>query len=208
MKNLLLIAFVFATVVSASQTKKAKPVVQDSVTTSSETLQLEDAETEIAQREFKIYTKRSKDKNRRLQLCINLVSGDSVLNYRINDSLLRDPEKYKVLFEKTVADTMYFLIYAAAFTKDLNKPECAGGREVKLYFIKWNTANNKATHKQKYIESCQKTITQLSDEPIDQWNGESELYVRYHRALNFYELRFDPKNFQAGIISKNDIEDN
>lgn len=157
-------------------------------------------------KEFAVYTKRYKTKQPALRLCINLVGGDSTLNYCMVDSLLRDPEKYKILFQKKDADSTFALIYVSAFTKDPERPECVAGRETKLYFIRWNPKTNKAIVKQRYIESCYRTITRMSSENLMEYDGNSPLNLSYNKGASFIDLTFDPANYKAGIISNKEGE--
>jgi len=212
MNRLILIAFVFIAAVFQAQTKKpvapTSTTLQDTAVVTEDSLQMEEVDPYLMRHEFIVYSKRAKAKKNRWQLCLNLLNGDSVYNRCINDSLLRDPEKYQVLFQQENSDTAYFLVYVAAFTKDPNRPECMGGKEIKIFFIKWNTQTNKSTLKQKYIQSCQKGITQMSPEPVDKWDGQSELVVKFHRGAKFYDFRFDPKNYQLGMQGGADSEGN
>jgi len=154
--------------------------------------------------EFIVYTKRSK--KQKTKLCINLVSQDSILNYCMSDSVLHDPEFYKILFEARDMDSTYSLVYVRAFTKDPDRQECYSGKEVKLYFVRWNTSTNKATVKSKYIESCRKGITTMSKDPIETWTPEQPLVINYNQGLDFIELRFDPSNYKVGMQSVKEIE--
>jgi len=155
-------------------------------------------------KEFAVYTKRYKIIKPALRLCINLVGGDSTLNYCMVDSLVRDPEKYKLLFQKKDADSTFALVYVSAFTKDPERPECVAGKETKLYFIRWNTKTNKAIVKQRYIESCYRTITRLSNENLMDYDGTTPLKLSYNKGSSFIDLTFDPTNYKAGIQSAKD----
>jgi hypothetical protein len=155
-------------------------------------------------KEFAVYTKRYKIIKPSLRLCINLVGGDSTLNYCMVDSLVRDPEKYKLLFQKKDADSTFALVYVSAFTKDPERPECVAGKETKLYFIRWNTKTNKAIVKQRYIESCYRTITRLSNENLMDYDGTTPLKLSYNKGSSFIDLTFDPANYKAGIQSAKD----
>jgi hypothetical protein len=152
-------------------------------------------------KEFAVYTKRYKITKPALRLCLNIVGGDSTLNYCMVDSLVRDPEKYKLLFQKKEADSTFALVYVSAFTKDPERPECVAGKETKLYFIRWNTKTNKAIVKQRYIESCYRTITRMSNENLMEYDGTSPLKLTYNRGSAFIDLTFDPANYKAGIQS-------
>ncbi len=205
--------FLFITLLLSSflqaQTKKPvqkqKPVeVQDTLATDSTKLVVEEPVTEYA---FSIKTKKPKTAKERMKLCLNLVSADSavVLNYCFNDSVLRDPEVSKILFQKTQGDSTYTLIYTAAFSKPKDKVECDAGKEVKLIFVRWSTTNNKAIVKQKLIESCMRGIINMTKEPIVKWDGSTLLTVNYYRGGNdFIDLKFDPQNFLLGMQSSKD----
>lgn len=194
---------------AGAQTKKPvqkKPVktVQDSVPPDT----LADAEeTTPIPREFMVYTKRPGKKEKRMKLCLNLVNGDSIFNYCMNDSVLRDPHVTKILFEKKNADSTYVLVYADAFSKPKEKPSCDAGHERKLFFVRLSNTTNKAIVKQKYIESCMKNVTKMSKDDITEWDGNSILTVSYYRGgINFMELKFDPQNYLLGMQSTNDLD--
>jgi len=159
---------------------------------------------EVKPTEFIVYTKRSK--KQKTKLCINLVSQDSILNYCVSDSVLHDPEFYKILFEAKDQDSTYSLVYVRAFTKDPDRQECYSGKEVKLYFVRWNTTTNKATVRSKYIQSCRKGITTMSKEPIETWTPPEPLVINYNVGQDFIELKFDPKNYRAGLQATKEIE--
>lgn len=162
-------------------------------------------ETFVIPEEFTVYTRRSKNKKERTKLCINLVSKDSILNYCVNDSICKDPEFSKILFEKTQGDTNYVLVYIRAFSKPEDKPACDAGKEVKVYFFRWNTKTNKAVVKLKNIESCMKGVTNMTRESIDTWDGSSPLIFKYHKGgQNFVETKFDPQNYLLGLQSVGD----
>jgi hypothetical protein len=154
--------------------------------------------------EFMVYTKKPKTNKDRTKLCVNLVSGESVINYCMNDSLCKDPEVSKILFEQKQGDTLYVLVLIDAFTKiDATNDDgkCSSGKETKLVFSKWNTKTNEAKWKQKNISSCSKGITNMSKDPLSEWDKNSVLTVNYHRGQNFYELKFDPQQYQLGLQS-------
>ncbi len=159
--------------------------------------------------EFTVYTKKARTKAERTKLCINLVHKGQVLNYCMNDSLCRDPEVYKTLFEQQNGDSLYVLVYIDAFTKiDASNDDgrCGAGKETKLVFARWNLKTNQAKWKQKNIASCLKGITNMSKTPVDEWDKASPLILNYHRAANFYEVKFDPQQYQLGFQSNNDNE--
>src|SRR4051812_2910290 len=58
-----------------------------------------------------------KTKQPPVQLCINIANRDTFLTYCVNDSILKDPEIKKVIYEKTIGDTTFMLIFLQAFTK-------------------------------------------------------------------------------------------
>jgi len=153
-------------------------------------------------KEFAVYTKRSKLKNERMKLCINLVSPDTILNHCFNDSLCRDPEVSRVLFEKKQGDSTFVLVYVRAFSKPADKPACDAGKEVKLIFFRWNTTTNKAIVKTRNVESCMRAITNMTKESIDSWDGQSPLIFKYHKGgQNFMEVKFDPRQYLLGFQS-------
>lgn len=155
---------------------------------------------------FWVKTKYPKPKTKdRIQLCINIANKDTNLTFCLNDSICKDPETVKVLFEQTKGDTTYMLIFIEAFTKMKNDGGlCNGGRETKLFFVRWNYKVNKATWKFKNICSCAKGITNMTKEPIKDWDKSGPLTVSYHRAATFYEIKFDPQKPELGIQSNAD----
>jgi hypothetical protein len=154
---------------------------------------------------FFVYTKRPKTKEDKFQLCYNLVSNGTELYTCFNDSICKDPEVTKLLFEKQVGDTNYVLIYVDAFSKSKSDGGvCNAGKETKLSFVRWNTKTNLAKWKHKNINSCLKTITNMTKEPILDWDKASVLTINYHRGTTFYEFKFDPQNPQLGFQSAND----
>jgi hypothetical protein len=135
-----------------------------------------------------------------IQLCINIANKDTNLTYCVNDSICKDPEIKKLLFEKTVGDSTYMLIFVQAYTKSKSDGGvCNAGKETKLFFVRWNTKTNTAKWKTKYINSCIKTITNMTKEKITEWDKKSVLTVSYHRGSNFYEIKFDPQQPQLGF---------
>ena len=151
--------------------------------------------------EFAVYTIRYKYKKPSMKLCLNLVSNGIVMNYTYADSLIRDPEKFKVLFQQAEGDSVYSLVYVSTFTKDPELPQCNAGKESKLYFVRWSSKDKKGIVKQKYFESCYKTITRLGDAVIEDWSGAEPLKVTYNRGTFFYDVTFDPANFKLGLQS-------
>ena len=155
-----------------------------------------------AERKFGVYTRKARKPDNRMKLCFNLVSAGSMLNLCINDSVCKYPETTKVLFEKANGDSTYILVFVEAFTKVADRPSCDGGRETKLMYIRWNTKTNKAIWKQRNVSSCIKSITNMTKEPITNWDGVSVLSVSYHKGgTSFIELKFDPKNYLMGFQS-------
>lgn len=157
------------------------------------------------ERKFGAYTRKARKPDNRMKLCMNLVSQSAILNLCINDSICKSPEVSKILFERTNGDSTYMLVYIDAFTKVNDRPSCDAGHETKMFFIRWNTLTNKAIWKQRTISSCIKAITNMTKEPITNWDGVSTLVLNYHRGgTNFVELKFDPQNYLMGLQSPND----
>jgi len=203
--------FLLLSLFAGAQTKKPvqkKPneAVQDTVVPP-DTTATEAVEADPLPNEFKVYTKKPKTKDGRMKLCLNLVSGDSIFNYCMNDSVLRDPEVSKILFEQKNGDSTYVLVHVQAFSKPKDKPSCDAGKEQKLFFVRWNTKTNKAIVKQKYFESCMKGITNMSKEPVANWDATSVLTVNYYRGgINFMEFTFDPKQYMLGFQTKDELD--
>jgi hypothetical protein len=209
MHKLTLLFLLFCAVSFTAQTKSTtgknkKPLVtKDSIapTVAADTTDPIE-ETLKAERKFGVYTKKSKKPDNKMKLCINLVSAESMLNICINDSLCKYPEVGKILFETTNGDSTYVLVFVEAFTKLNGRSSCDAGKETKLVFIRWNTATNKATWKQRTVSSCIKTITNMTKEPIAKWDGKSLLEVNYHKGgSNFVSLKFDPDKYLLGFQS-------
>lgn len=146
---------------------------------------------------FYVATKRPTREGDKMKLCINLVNKDTNLLYCVVDSICKDPEFGKVIFEKQNGDSVYVLLYVYAFAK--SGGNCNGEKEAKLFFARWNVMEGRAIWKNKYINSCAKTITNMSKTPIEQWDGKTKLIVEYHRGQNFYEIAFDPEHPELGI---------
>ncbi len=157
-------------------------------------------------KEFAVYTLKPKKKGERTRLCINLVSADNTLNYCLNDSICRDPEAYKILFEEKRGDTTFVLVYVDAFSKPTGEdPQCNAGKETKLFFAKWNTKTNQAKWKQRTVSSCMKGITNMTKEPIINWDKTAPLIVNYYKGgTDFIEVKFDPEQPQLGFQSTTD----
>ncbi len=148
-----------------------------------------------------------KGKTGPVQLCMNIVCKDTNLVYCTNDSIVKEPETKKVLFEKRSGDSIYMLIFVEAFTKSKSDNGlCSGGKESKLYFARWNVKTNYAKWKIKNVLSCLKGITLMSKDPIATWDKTTELMIKYHRADFFYEIKFDPLHPELGIQSIKDNE--
>ncbi|MCE3226899.1 MAG: hypothetical protein K0S32_1450 [Bacteroidetes bacterium] len=154
---------------------------------------------------FNVSTKYPKKGSKeRIQLCINLANKDTNLVYCVNDSVLRDPEVSKLLFEQTKGDTTFALVYVESFSKSRNDGGlCNSGKEIKLFFARWNIKENRAKWKQKTITSCTKGITNMTKEPIVNWDKSAPLVVSYHRGSTFYDIKFDPQKPELGIQSGN-----
>jgi hypothetical protein len=139
------------------------------------------------------------------ELCMNLVSKDTNLTYCINDSICKEPEDYKILFQKQNGDSIHMLIFVDAYSKSKNDQGlCSSGHETKLFFTRWNVKTNSARWKIKNVRSCLKGITLLGKDPFAEWDKTSPLIVKYHRADFFYEIKFDPAHPELGIQSVKD----
>jgi hypothetical protein len=184
--------------------KKPNETVQDTVVPDTIAQAIEE---DPLPNEFKVYTKKPRKKGDRLKMCLNLVNGDSIFNYCMNDSIMRDPEVSKILFEQKNGDSTYVLVYVEAFSKPKDKVSCDAGRERKLFFVRLNTKTNKAIVKQKYYESCMKNITNMTKDPVANWDGSSVLLVSYYRGgVNFVEFTFDPKQYLLGFQSAAELD--
>jgi|GEM_PF-2351401 len=209
MNRLLFISLLFAACLASAQSKKplpktAKPIAKEPVE-QVDTADLAREDSDNIPKEFAAYTKRSKIKPHKMKLCINLVSPENIFNHCVNDSLCRDPEVFKILFEKKQGDTTYVLVYVRAFSKPDDRPSCDAGKEVKLFFVRWSTKTNKALVKQKTIESCMRNITNMTKELLDEWDGKSPFIFKYHRGgQNYVDLKFDPQNYLVGLQSTTD----
>ena len=146
---------------------------------------------------FYVATKRPTLATDKMKLCINLINKDTNLLYCMVDSVVKDPEFGKVIFEKQKGDSVYVLLYVYAFSK--LGGNCNGEKEAKLFFVRWNVFEGRAIWRNKYINSCAKTITNMTKTPIEQWDGKTKLVVEYHRGQNFYEIAFDPERPELGI---------
>ncbi|MCW3075514.1 MAG: hypothetical protein JWO32_123 [Bacteroidetes bacterium] len=157
---------------------------------------------------FYVKTKHARPKSTdKVQLCINIANKDTNLLYCVNDSICKDPEVSKVLFQESKGDTTYVLIYVDAFSKSKSDGGlCNAGKETKLFFARWNTKTNQAKWKQKTIASCIKGVTNMTKEPVADWNKSGILTVSYHRGSNFYDIKFDPQHPELGMQSGKDSE--
>jgi len=157
----------------------------------------------VIPRNFAVYSRKAKTgKDLRMKLCINLVKDTTILNYCLTDSLCKNPEVSKVMFQKMDGDTNYVLVYIDAFSKPIDKPSCDAGHETKLFFARWNVKTNKALWKQKSVASCMRGIDNMTKDPIGDWDGSSTLVVSYYRGNSqFLEVKFDPANYKLGMQS-------
>lgn len=162
----------------------------------------------VLPRTFMVYTKKAREKGERTKLCFRLVNKDTLLDHCINDSICREPEVYKQLFEYSQADSTYLLIFVEAFTKaGSDYPQCDAGKESKLVFIRWNTKTNKVKFKQKVISSCLRGIVNMTKEPIVNWDGTSVLEVSYYKGgSDFPMIRFDPNQPLLGMQEFSEAE--
>lgn len=199
------LAALFAVSVAQAQTKKTAN--NTTTTTESDTLvaKQDSASTpeNTVRREFAVYSMTAKDKankKERIKLCINLVSDTTILNYCVNDSICRNPEVSKILWQQKQGDTTYVLVYIDAFSKPANKVACDAGHETKLYFAHWNTKTNKALWKSKIVCSCMRGIENMSKEAVQNWDGTSQLSIDYYKGNSkFVTLIFSPEEYKLGL---------
>lgn len=158
----------------------------------------------MRKRTFGVFTYKDVKNKNRLQLCINLVNKDTNYRYCVNDSICKYPEKHKILYQQKTGDTTYMLIYVFAFTKTPSKPNCAGGKEIKIYFVKWNEKYNTAKFKPLTIESCYKGITNMTKTSPEEWDGKTPLTVSFHKGSGFFDYTFDPNAPQKGFQGTTD----
>lgn len=151
-----------------------------------------------AQTIVEAYSTKPKDKTQMMQLCLKLKNGKDSLVYCSKDSTCKEPEKAVVLHEAKKGDSTFVLILVQAFTKTKGL-ECLGGIERKLYFVSWHPASQQGKWKSKYINSCVKTITDMSKPPIEEWDKNSSLIINYHRGTGFYEMTYDPQKPELGL---------
>ncbi len=160
------------------------------------------AEQKRKQMSFYVRTKTPKKKTDRMELCINIANRDTFLTYCYKDSVVKNPEVSKLLFNKTIGDTAYMLIYVDAFTKSAYRDgACNGGHETKVYFVRW-APKGKAIWKQRTISSCIKTVTNMTKVKIVDWDATSPLEISYHKGSQFYDIKFDPAAPQLGLQSE------
>jgi hypothetical protein len=146
---------------------------------------------------FYVVTKRPTREGDKMKLCINITNKDTNLLHCVVDSICKDPEFGKVIFEKQNGDSVYMLLYVYAFSK--LGGNCNGEKEAKLYFVRWNVVEGKAIWRAKLVNSCARTVTNMSKTPIEEWDGKTKLEVEYHRGKNFYAIAFDPEHPELGI---------
>lgn len=146
---------------------------------------------------FYVRTKKPMKEGDKMKLCLNIVSKDTSLTRCFVDSFTKFPEYSKVLFNTQKGDSVYQLIYVYAFSK--LGGSCNGEKEAKLFFVRWHPKMNRAIWRSRLINSCAKTVTNMSKTPIEEWDGKSELVVEYHRGQNFNEIAFDPQHPELGL---------
>lgn len=153
---------------------------------------------------FRVYTKypNPKKKDDKMKLCINIVAKDTNLVYTMKDTLIKDPEVYKLLFNKTIGDSVYQLIFVDSYNK--SGGACSGRKETKLWFVRWNAPAGKAIWKAKTINSCQKTITNMTKQNIMEWDGKEPLILSYNRGDAFIDVTFDPAKPLLGFQTTGD----
>lgn len=157
---------------------------------------------------FYVRTKKPFKPTDKMQLCYNLVYKDTNLKFCVNDSICKDPEVTKVLFEQVKGDTNYVLVYVDAFTKSKTDKGalCGSGHEIKLTMVRWNIKTNQAKWKNKVINSCYRTITNMTKTPIVDWDKSSVLTISYHKGSDFIDVTFDPAAPEKGLQSNQDNE--
>lgn len=181
---------------------KAKPIAAvDTLINGSDTLDVKGEELK-QNHQFGVYTRKPYKPLNRMKLCVNITSDDNNYNFCINDSICKYPEHASVLFQKKDGDSAFVLVLVDAITKADDKPACDAGHETKLFFIRWDTKNNKAVWKQRTVSSCIKAVTNMNHDPIKDWDKTSVLKVNYHKGGTvFIELKFDPENYHMGFQS-------
>jgi hypothetical protein len=136
---------------------------------------------------------------------LTLIDGKDKIDYTWNDTVVRDPETTSVLFEKQKGDTLYALLYVGTFSKVTTSSangRCFSGKEKRLFFVKWSRTDNQAKWKNKCLESCLLSVTNMTkDETLTNWDKTSELVFKTLKANAFVDLVFDPAKFWEGVKS-------
>jgi hypothetical protein len=203
-----LVLFLFLISLSVSgQSKKKLPVAPkkpktDSAASAVLSDTIDKGELKIREaRKFAVYSKRYRTrKENRAKLCVQLVNPDTVFTYCHSDSLTRNPETSKIIFEKQDGDTNYVFVYTEAFSKMPDKPECDGGRETRLYFFRWNLKTNQAISRTRLINSCLRAYTNMTKQNILEWDGISPLNIEYLKTgTSFTGFVFNPDEYKKGF---------
>ncbi|MFN5674351.1 MAG: hypothetical protein ACK46W_04685 [Bacteroidota bacterium] len=154
---------------------------------------------------FGVYTKTANATYKRTRLFIQVAEGSQTHLFSIHDSLCINPEKSKVLFQKSEGDSVFCLIGIDAFSKASNNPYCDAGKETKVVYLRWNTKTQKSRFKQRTISSCLRGITNLSPQDIFAWQPSGNLELTYHKGGDVYiTVLFDPKNWHVGFQSSSE----
>jgi hypothetical protein len=136
---------------------------------------------------------------------LTLLNGKEQINYTWNDTIVRQPEKTIVLFEEQKNDTLYALLYISTFSKVTTtsaNARCFAGKEKRVFFVKWSRKDNQAKWKNKCVESCLLSVTNMTkDETISSWDKKSELVFKTLKANTFVDLVFNPSRFWEGLKS-------
>lgn len=151
---------------------------------------------------FSVKTVKPRNATERMKLCFNIVAKDTNLTHCFKDSIMRDPELAKVIYDKAVGDTVYMLILVEAYNKTI--PTCGTTKESKLYYARWNYKESKAIWKVKTFSSCAKTITNMTKFNVADWDKKSPLVISFNKGSDFVDLTFDPDKPEKGIVSSND----
>ena len=96
-----------------------------------------------------------------------------------------------------IGDTAYMLIYVDSYTK--TGGACSGGKETKVFFVRWNAPVGKAIWKARTINSCYKTITNMTKTNIMEWDAQSPLVLSYNKGDAFIDVTFDPAKPMLGF---------
>jgi hypothetical protein len=159
-----------------------------------------------AQLRFSVKTERDANKKTKGNV-LTLVDGKEKVDYTWNDTITRDPETTKVLFEKQKGDTLYALLYISTFSKVATTSangRCVAGKEKRVFFVKWARKTNQAKWKNKCVESCLLNVTNMTtEETITTWDKKTELVFKTLKANEFVDLSFDPNKFWEGLKSSN-----